>query len=40
MKNQNGYTLFEIVFALIGIVGLAMSGLIIWVICHFVAKYW
>ena len=37
MKNQQGFTLFELVFAL---GTLAFWGLVGWVIWHFISKFW
>lgn len=40
IKRQKGYTLFELVYILFGIVILAGVVGAIWVIAHFVAKFW
>ena len=40
MRNQKGFTLFELLFVVWGLVCLAIGGGILYAIFHFVAKFW
>lgn len=40
MKNQNGYTLIELLVALGIIVQIIILGLLAWVAIHFILKFW
>lgn len=41
MKNNNhGFTLMELLIGLAILVQIALIGLVIWVIVHFIAKFW
>jgi hypothetical protein len=37
---KNGFTLFELVWALWAVFCLSLSGLAIWAIVHFIRKFW
>lgn len=40
MKNQKGFTLIHLVGLLVALLWLAFVGGLIWVACHFIAKFW
>ena len=40
MKNQKGFTAFELIIVLALIAAIATSGGIIYVITHFISKFW
>jgi Tfp pilus assembly protein FimT len=36
-KQQRGYTLYELI---VTVGGLTIVGLVLWVLVHFIAKFW
>lgn len=41
MKSQNGFSIAAVLAVGVGfVIHFAIVGLVIWAICHFVAKYW
>lgn len=40
MNNQKGFTLIELLAVLFFICGIGFAGFLIWVACHFLAKFW
>jgi hypothetical protein len=40
MKKQRGFTVFELVFVLAGLVGLAFTAGLLYTLWHFVSKFW
>lgn len=39
-NNSHGFTLMELLIGLTTLVKIALIGLVIWVIVHFIAKFW
>jgi hypothetical protein len=37
VKNQSGFTVVEL---LICMASIAAAGGVIWIVCHFIAKFW
>jgi len=40
MNKQRGFTIIELAAAIGSLLSLALFGLAVWAVCHFVAKYW
>lgn len=40
MKKQRGFTLFEFAFVLALIIGVGISGTVIYAAIHFISKFW
>jgi prepilin-type N-terminal cleavage/methylation domain-containing protein len=38
--RQKGFTIVELIAALSAVLGLALTGLMIWAVLHFVLKFW
>jgi Tfp pilus assembly protein FimT len=36
-KQQRGFTLYELI---VSVGGLVITGLVLWVLVHFIAKFW
>jgi len=39
-NEQRGWTLIELLMVLAALASIALAGLAVWAIIHFVAKYW
>jgi hypothetical protein len=40
MKKQRGFTVFEFVFVLAGLAGIAVTAGVLYALWHFVSKFW
>jgi hypothetical protein len=39
-SNEYGYTLIELLVGIAGIAAVGIGGFLVWVLIHFISKYW